>query len=109
MACDEALADRIRPLLRRRKGFAEKRMFGGIGFLLDGNMCVGVWKDSLVVRFDKSEHEQALAIEHVKPFDITGKAMRGWALIEPAGLESDDALRHWVSRSAEFAASLPAK
>ena len=109
MAFDEALADRVRPLLRRRKGFSERKMFGGVGFLLNGNMCVGIWKDSLVVRFDRKEHDETLFLQHVKPFDITGKVMRGWALIEPAGLKPTDALKKWVGRSATFVNALPAK
>jgi TfoX/Sxy family transcriptional regulator of competence genes len=109
MAYDEILADRIRPMLKRRKGFSEKKMFGGVGFLLNGNMCVGVWKDSLVVRFDKEDHDETLSLPHVLPFDITGKAMKGWALVEPEGVARDEDLRRWVQLSAQYAAKLPQK
>ena len=76
---DQVLAARIRSLLKRREGYSEKKMFGGIGFFIDGNMCVGPWKGSLIVRLDKACHEQTQAEPHVGPMDITGKVMRGWA------------------------------
>jgi len=77
--------------------------------MINGNMCVGPWKGSLVVRLDKNNHDETQSEPHVKPMDITGKAMKGWALIEPAGIESDDDLKAWVRRAAKFASSLPAK
>ncbi len=80
MAFSEALAERIRQRLAQRKNVAEKKMFGGVGFLLNGNMLVGVWKESLVVRLGKDEGEEALLEPHVKEFDITGRAMKGWGL-----------------------------
>ncbi len=76
MAFDESLAARIRQQLARRKNVEEKKMFGGIGFLLNGNLLVGVWKESLVVRLGEEEGEEALKEPHVKGFDITGKPMR---------------------------------
>ncbi len=106
---DEKLLDRIRPILQRRQGFSEKKMFGGICFMINGNLCVGTWKGSLIVRLDKQKHEQTQAEPHVKPMDITGKVMRGWALVEPAGIAADDDLQAWVRRAAKFAASLPPK
>jgi TfoX/Sxy family transcriptional regulator of competence genes len=109
MAYDEQLADRVRPLLKRRKGFDEKKMFGGVGFLLNGNMCVGVWKQFLIVRLGKEKHEQTMARPFTKEFDITGRVMKGWAMVEPIGLESDDELLEWVRQAARFADSLPAK
>ena len=109
MAYDEQLADRVRPLLKRRKGFDEKKMFGGVGFLLDGHMCVGVWKQYLIVRLGKNKHEQTMARPFTKEFDITGRVMKGWAMVEPLGLESDDELRAWVRQAARFTGSLPAK
>ena len=106
---DIVLLDRIRPMIKRRKGFSEKKMFGGICFMLNGNMCVGTWKGSLIVRLDKEKHDQTQALPHAKPMDITGKVMKGWARVEPAGIKSDDDLKAWVARAAKFAASLPAK
>jgi len=109
MPYDETLADRIRKVVRRRKGFVEKKMFGGVGFLLNGNMCVGVWKNSLVVRFDREEHEATLAMERVRPFDITGRVMKGWALIDPEGIASDEMLKYWIELAIGYVRTLPEK
>lgn len=109
MAFSESLAQRIRAVLSRKPGVAEKKMFGGIGFLLHGNLVVGVWKHSLIARLGPEDGERALAEEHVKPFDITGKAMKGWVLVEPEGIESDQQLQAWVQRSMEFVKGLPGK
>lgn len=109
MAFDETLADRVRPLLARRKGFSEKKMFGGIGFLLHGNMCVGVWKKSLIVRLGPDGYEDALVEPFVKEFDITGRPMKGWVLVEAGGIEQEEHLRDWVGRATRFVGSLPEK
>lgn len=109
MSKDEILLDRIRPILKRRKGFSEKKMFGSICYMINGNMCVGTWKGSLVVRLDKADHEEIQAEPHTKLFDITGKVMKGWALVKAAGVKDDEDLKYWVRRAAKFAASLPAK
>src|SRR6266478_7535181 len=102
MAFDESLAERIRQGLARRKNVEEKKMFGGVGFLLSGNMLVGVWKDSLIVRLGPAEGEEALKEPHVKEFDITGRAMKGWVLVEPKGVEGDDQLSGWIQRAVKF-------
>ena len=109
MAFDESLAARIRDALARKKGVVEKKMFGGVGFLLHGNMLVGVWKDSLIVRLGPEEGEEALNEPHVKEFDITGRAMKGWVLVAPEGIECDDELSGWMQRAIKFIAKLPAK
>jgi TfoX/Sxy family transcriptional regulator of competence genes len=109
MAYSEALADRIRQALGRPRGLAEKKMFGGVGFLLSGNLCVGVWKTSLIVRLDPAEADSLLKQPHVAPFDITGRPMKGWLLVEADGLESDEQLAAWIERSKAFVRSLPAK
>jgi hypothetical protein len=109
MAFDQALAGRIRRRLARRKNIEEKRMFGGLAFLLNGNLLVGVWKESLVVRLGKEEGEEALLEPHVKEFDITGRPMRNWVLVEPAGIEDDDQLSGWIGRAVKFVGALPAK
>ena len=106
---DQELIARVRPLLSRRKGFSQKKMFGGVCFMIHGNMCVGTWKGSLVVRLHRDHHEETLSEPHTRPFDITGKVMKGWALIEPAGIGADDDLKSWVRRAAKFAGSLPGK
>jgi len=89
MAFSEALASRVRQALPRKKGIEEKKMFGGIGFLLNGNMLVGVWKESLIVRLGPEDGEEALKEPHVREFDITGRAMKGWVLVDPEGVEGD--------------------
>jgi TfoX/Sxy family transcriptional regulator of competence genes len=109
MAFNVALAERIRLALTRKKGVTEKKMFGGIGFLLNGNMLVGVWKESLIVRLDPDQYEDALKETHVKEFDITGRAMKGWVLVEPEGVQGDDQLKDWILRAVKFVGKLPAK
>ena len=109
MAFDESLAARIRQALARKKGVEERKMFGGVGFLLHGNMLVGVWKDSLVVRLGEKEGEEALKEPHVKEFDITGRPMKGWVLVGPGGVEEDEQLGNWIRRAAGFVGTLPAK
>ncbi|MEZ6115174.1 MAG: TfoX/Sxy family protein [Pirellulaceae bacterium] len=106
---DEALVARIRPFMKRRKGYSEQTMFGGLCFMINGNMCVGPWKGSLVVRLAKEDHEQTQSESHARPMDITGKVMRGWAIIEPAGIVSDDDLKSWIDRAVTFVRSLPAR
>jgi TfoX/Sxy family transcriptional regulator of competence genes len=109
MAFNEALAERIRQGLARRRNVEEKKMFGGIGFLLNGNMLVGVWKDSLIVRLGPEEGDVALLEPHVKEFDITGRAMKGWVLVAAAGAENDEQLGSWIQRALNFVGKLPAK
>jgi hypothetical protein len=109
MAFDEKLAARIRALLGKRKGLVEKRMFGGIAFLLQGNMCCGVHRDALIVRLDPADTEQALTEPHARVFDLTGRPMKGWILVDPPGLATEAQLGKWVSRASKYAAALPAK
>ena len=109
MAFSEELAERIRQRLARRKNVEEKKMFGGVGFLLNGNLLVGVWKESVCVRLGPEQAEEALREPHVKEFDITGRPMRGWVLVEPEGVTGDDQLKGWVQRAVKFVGKLPAK
>ncbi|HEX5105285.1 MAG TPA: TfoX/Sxy family protein [Pirellulaceae bacterium] len=109
MPYSESLADRIRQTFGRRRGLTEKKMFGGVGFLLNGNMCVGVWKTSLIVRLDPVDADESLSQPHVRPFDITGRPMKGWLIVEADGLETDDQLASWIQRSIEFVAGMPRK
>ena len=107
MAFSESLAGRIRDAPARKKGIEEKKMFGGVGFLLHGNMLVGVWRDSLIVRLGPDAYDDALPEPHVKEFDITGKPMKGWVLVEPDGVEKDDQLNEWIERATKFVRTLP--
>ena len=109
MAFAESLAQRIRAALARKRGVEEKKMFGGIGFLLNGNMCVGVWKNSLIVRLGPEQEEQALLEPHARKMDITGKPMKGWIMVEPKGVEDDDQLKVWIQRAVKFVGKLAKK
>jgi TfoX/Sxy family transcriptional regulator of competence genes len=109
MAFDETLAGRIRDALAGTSGVDEKKMFGGVGFLLAGNMLVGVWKDSLIVRLGPEKGDEALLEPHVREFDITGKPMKGWVLVESEGVEDDNQLEDWIERAMKFVKTLPAK
>ena len=109
MAFDESLAARIRQHLARRKSVEERKMFGGVGFLLHGNMLVGVWKDSPIARLDPDEGDLALLEPHVKELDITGRAIKGWVLVGPEGVEGDEQLGGWIELATKFVKTLPAK
>jgi TfoX/Sxy family transcriptional regulator of competence genes len=109
VAFDEALAERVRVVLSGAAGLAEKRMFGGLAFMVDGNMCCGVHRADLILRLPPERTEEALKEPHVRVFDMTGRPMKGWVLIAPDGVASDDDLISWVGRGLEFAKSLPAK
>ncbi len=109
MAYDERLAERIRAKLKGTKGLTEKKMFGGVGFLVNGNMACGVNKQDMIVRLSDEESEAALKKAHIKPFDMTGRPMKGWIVVEPSGLATEKALQAWIDQSVTFAKSLPPK
>jgi len=109
MAYDEALAQRIRAALPGIPGIIEKKMFGGIAFMVDGNMACGVSKDNLMVRISPDATDAALAQPHVRVFDMTGRPMKGWVLVEPAGIQADDDLKRWMEQGVVYAQSLPPK
>lgn len=109
MAFDEKLAARVRGQLAKRRGLTEKQMFGGLAFLLNGNLCCGVHGQELIVRTDPAQHDQALKKPHTHVFDMTGRPMKGWILVRPAGLTTDAALGKWIETGVNYAASLPAK
>ena len=109
MAFDECLAARIRDALARKKNIEEKKMFGCICFFLNGNALAGVWKDGLIARLGPDEGEVALREQHVRAFDITGRPMRNWVVVEPKGVEGDDQLAGWIDRAMTFVKTLPRK
>jgi hypothetical protein len=109
MAFDETLAARLRDTLSRKKGVEEKKMFGCVCFLLNGNALAGVWKDRLIARLCPDEGEEALREPHVRAFDITGRPMRNWVAVEPEGVEDDDQLTGWIDRATKFVRTLPKK
>jgi TfoX/Sxy family transcriptional regulator of competence genes len=109
MAFDEALADRARSVLGRRKGITERKMFGGLAFLLNGNMCCGVTKDRLMLRLGEDGAAEALAEPHTQPMDFTGKPLKSMVYVTPEGTMADKDLQEWVRRAVAYAASLPPK
>lgn len=109
MAADESLAERIRDALSRRRNIEERKMFGSVCFLLNGNLLVGVWKDSLIARLGPDEGGVALREPHVKVFDVTGRPMKNWVMVEPEGVEEDNQLKEWIGRAVAFVGTLPAK
>jgi len=108
MAYDPKLAERIRKSLKGVP-FVEKKMFGGVGYLIHGNMACGVHRDHLMVRVDPAKHEQLLRKPHVLPFDLTGKPMKGWLLVKPAGCGTGKQLDTWVNTGVDFVLTLPSK
>ena len=109
MAFDEVLAARVRDVIPDRDDVGERRMFGGLSFILAGNMCCGVIGDDLLVRIEPAETEALLAEPHARRFDMTGRPMNGWLVVGGPGVADDAALAAWVARGVAFAASLPAK
>lgn len=109
MAYDEKLAERIRSKLKGKRGIAEKRLFGGVGFLVKGNMACGVNKRDLIVRLSDDDFASALKQPHVRIFDMTGRPMKGWIMVTAEGLRNDAALRSWIDKAYKHAQSLPAK
>ena len=109
MSYDEKLAERLRGILAGKPGVDEKKMFGGLAFLLDGKMFCGVIKDNLMARVGPDDYEQAIREPHARPMDFTGRPLTGFVYVGPKGHAEDASLERWIRRGAEFAASLPAK
>jgi TfoX/Sxy family transcriptional regulator of competence genes len=108
MAYNLKLAERIRAQLEGIP-FVEKNMFGGVGFLIGGNMACGVNKDNLIVRIDPEKQATLLKKPHAKPFDLTGKPMKGWLVVGADGVKTEKQLSSWVKEGLEFASTLPSK
>ena len=110
MPYDKALADRIRKALGRQPSLTEREMFGGVGFMIRGNMAVGVSGREMIVRVGPQAHAATMKELHVRPFDLSGgKPPKGWVLVRPAGLKTEASLKKWVERGGAFARSLPPK
>ncbi|MFC8519326.1 TfoX/Sxy family protein [Streptomyces sp. NPDC057257] len=109
MAYDEGLAERIRQRLGEDPDVAEKRMFGGIAFLLRGNMAVGVTGDDLMVRVGPDATDAALARPGARLFDMTGRPMKGWVVVAGSAVTEDEPLGEWIEEGCAFASGLPAK
>ena len=108
MSYNESLSKRIEGVIKGKKGFTRKEMFGGVGFMLNGNMCVGVHKDDLIIRFDPKSAVEVMEKKGAKPFDITGRPMKGWLLVEPEGSKGTQ-LNDWVDLAMRFVKTLPKK
>ena len=109
MAYSEGLADDIRARLTRRDAVSERKMFGGIAFMVDGNMAVGFGGDELMVRVGKEAHEEAVARKGARIFDLSAKPMKGWVVVAQEGLAADEDLTRWIDPGVAFALSLPPK
>ena len=109
MAYDEAVAERVRSALGKNPDIVEKKMFGGLAFMLHGNMCCGVIGDRLMLRVGPKGYETALSRPHARAMDFTGKPMKGLVYVEPAGYAPPRDLMEWIERALDFALSLPAK
>ncbi|HEY5638374.1 MAG TPA: TfoX/Sxy family protein [Burkholderiales bacterium] len=109
MAYSEALVARIRAALASRTDVGEKKMFGGVAFMVRGHMCVGVNGDELMVRVGPAQYEALVTRPHARPMDFTGKPLKGFLYVGPAGIKGATALMGWVAHGLRHVASLPAK
>jgi TfoX/Sxy family transcriptional regulator of competence genes len=109
MSYDEGLAERILVVLEDERGVTEKKMFGGVAFLLNGKMFVGIVKDDLMVRVGPDNNDEALKQPHTRPMDFTGKPMAGYVFVAPAGIAEDKVLDKWIRLAAKFVVTLPEK
>ncbi|MGE5251203.1 MAG: TfoX/Sxy family protein [Bacteroidota bacterium] len=109
MAYNLELARRIRERLNSLAGLEEKKMFGGVGFLLGGNMACGVNREDLMVRVHPDRNDELLARPHTRPFDMTGRPMKGWLLVDPAGWQDEGELAGWIREGVDYALTLPSK
>ena len=109
MAYNEVLAQRVREVLANERGLIEIKMFGGLAFMLRGNMSIGVLKDELIVRVGPKHYFKNLKKKYTRPFDLTGRPLTGFIYVNPAGLKTAKSLKPWVMMGANFAKSLPAK
>jgi TfoX N-terminal domain len=109
VAYSEELANRVREAIDGRPGSTEQKMFGGIAWMVNGNMACGIIGEDLMVRLDRDDAAVALAEEHVGPMEFTGRPMRGFIMVEAAGIEDAAELGCWIDAGADFAESLPSK
>ena len=109
MAYDEGLAERLREVFRGRRGVTEKKMFGGIAFMVGGYMTVGIVDDTLMARVGPDQYAAALRLPHVREMDFTGKPMKGYVYVAAAGFDSQAELEAWVERCVKFVGTLPPK
>ena len=109
MAYDEKLADRTRDRLKGKRGITEKKMFGGLCFMMNGHMVCGVEKDNLVVRVGPDQYDWALKQKHARPMDFTGRPLKGFVYVAPQGYKTLSSLKKWLDLATDFVDSLPSK
>ena len=109
MAYDTGLAQRVREILEEEPGVEEKKMFGGLCFLLSGNMVCGIIKDDLIVRVGAEQYQAMLLVPHTRKFEITGRPLTGWVMVLARALDDDDDLGDWLQRAVAFVRTLPPK
>lgn len=109
MAYDLGLADRIQSIVERRAAFVEKKMFGGVAFMVNGHMCCGVVKNDLVLRLSTEQAAASLQQAHTRAMDFSGKPMKSMIYVGPQGTDSDQSLETWVESALSFARTLPPK
>ena len=109
MPFDPGLAERLEEVMSNHPGLTETRMMGGFGYLLNGNMCVGIHKDTLIIRTGVETAEEVLQEAHVRPMDFTGKVMKGWATVEPEAMKEDTDLKRFCNLAIKFVSALPKK
>ena len=109
MAYDEDLADRVRALFAGRNGVREQKMFGGLAFMLHGNMACGLLGNEIIVRVGKENLDDALSQPHARPFDMTGRPMRSFIYVAAEGIATDDGLATWAGKGVAYAENLPPK
>lgn len=109
MAYSEGLAERVRALVTEMPGLTEKKMFGGLAFMLNGNMACGVLGEELMVRVGPDGYDDALEQRYTRPMDYTGRPIKGMVYVEEDAISEDDGLGNWVTRGVDFAGSLPPK
>lgn len=109
MSYDEKLAMRVRKTLHRKQGYSERKMFGGLCFMLDGNMCGGVLGDDLIIRVMPDDYAAVMKRPHTRAFDFTGKPMKGFVVVAPKGCRTEAALKNWVTAGTHVARAQLAK
>ena len=109
MSYDEALAQRVHNLLKRQQGFSQRKMFGGLCFMLHGNMCCGITQDEVMLRLGNINAQKALELPYTREMDFTGKPLKSMIYVEYPGLEDDNELKFWIKQAVMFVKSLPPK
>lgn len=109
MAYNKAIEKCIDDLIAQWPNMEKKKMFGGVCYLTRGNMCFGIWQEYLIVRTDSATSQKQMQKDHVRPFDITGKPMKGWFMVASEGWPTDSAMSEWLTMGLEFALTLPEK